>query len=226
MSMFKASRRTAELVIRSQDERARNVRHLDVTHAYVPHLDGPLNLERVQEAIGERLLGLLGTAARWRATNEPGCARVEIITPEHRFIPEVESGLVEQLYLAQSAAGEVFRALLEDLSQWVRENVPASAEFGIEVDPTHRIYVRCPDLTPVLDPLDVEGNASIMDPLPGAELLATIRIVAPKGAESLAESSMARVVQCPELSDLEAQGHRTAPATRAATNTQGPKVPG
>lgn len=40
-----------------------------------------------------------------------------------------------------------------------------------------------------------EGDAPIMDPLPSAELLATIRIVAPKGAESLAESSMDRLVR-------------------------------
>lgn len=47
-----------------------------------------------------------------------------------------------------------------------------------------------------------ESEVYKMDPLPGTELKAAVKIVAPKWAESLAESSIGRLVQpiiCPDF---------------------------
>lgn len=151
--MFKVSPKVAELVAHSQDLRCRELRHLDVTSRQAPAPDEPFDWEQAREAIGERLLRLMGTVARRRATVEPNCSHVLIMTDHSQFVPEVERGIAHRLGLDESMAHcEVLSQLAEDFYEWVRGSLSEPEEYGIECDAENRVFIRCPDLSPVLDP--------------------------------------------------------------------------
>ncbi|MBI1934496.1 hypothetical protein HYS30_02405 [Candidatus Peregrinibacteria bacterium] len=151
-SQFKASHKTAELVVASQTKEAREVRHLDVTSSHVPHPDEPVNLEQVREAIGERLHRLLGTVARWHATIEPTCRQIQVLA-NGEFISEVSQGLMERLHMEESAtARKAIVELAEEFSRWAHD-CPDRDTYGIEVASQDQVFIRCPDLKPILGPL-------------------------------------------------------------------------
>jgi hypothetical protein len=119
----------------------------------------PLEAERreiVQEAIGERVIDVLGTLARRYATREPRRRYLVVVTPSLTFIPDVARELVQDLGLAddRDTSAKAITGLAEDLRTWAASEPRVSDYFGIYVDEaTNEVRVRCPDLRPQVGPL-------------------------------------------------------------------------
>jgi hypothetical protein len=112
-------------------------------------LDAPL----AQEAIGERLLSLLGALA---ISADSPSAKVLVMPGAREFAPEVRAGLAE--YLGLAPEGRPLERFLSQLAReiyhWVKTHPREREDFGLEIDPQGGVFLRCPDLQPDLEPLE------------------------------------------------------------------------
>jgi hypothetical protein len=157
METFKASRKAAELVLSSRENSPTLPPQLNFTSDRAVPFDKAPSLDLVQEAIGERLVRLLGTVARQRATRKPALDRVVIISGKRTFVPDVEIGLTRRLGLSSSkkqSVREALRRLAIEFHDWARDNPAGRSELGLEFDnQTNDLLIQCPDLRPVVGPI-------------------------------------------------------------------------
>jgi hypothetical protein len=117
------------------------------------------SVEIVREAIGERVVRLVGTVAREAALREPTLERLLVVTTEGRFVSAVELGLKSRLGIAPHATKyeQAVRSLATELRNWVIHE-PQANFFGLQVDASgHEVFIQCPDLTP-RDPFVRKAN--------------------------------------------------------------------
>lgn len=132
---------------------------LDMSSKRAPDQSEEFNVDIAREAIGERLLRLIGTIVRWEATINP---RSNIVTFAHSdkgkmtaFTKEVYEGIAERLGLdPQHQSFPLFlQKLSDDLRSWLPQN-----SMGLTEEPDGSISCTCPVLTPVLDPLEEDNK--------------------------------------------------------------------
>lgn len=128
---------------------------LDLSSRKAPAPNEEFDIDIAREAIGERLLNLIGTIARWEATTNPQSQHVTFAHfdtgGKTLFIENVREGIAECLGLdPEHPSFSLFLQLLaEDLHTWIPRN-----DMGITQDPSGSLSCSCPDLTPVLEPLE------------------------------------------------------------------------
>ncbi len=155
MEGFKPSSKAAELIIRSRWNPPSQPPQLNFTSRRTQHQGAELDL--AQEAIGERLVRLLGTVARQHIAREPSAHRVSIMTSPQAFVRDVEFGLRRRLGLSESKEGyrDGLTSLAADFYKWVLDNVDDRKALGLELDfKTGEVFIRCPDSRPTVSPLE------------------------------------------------------------------------
>ena len=128
---------------------------LDLSSTRAPSPDKGFNMDIAREAIGERLLRLVGTIARWEATINPQSKSVTFAYPDQgkkiAFIEKARKGIAEECGLnPEHPSFPLFlEKLAEDLHAWIPRN-----DMGINQDPHGSLSCTCPDLSPTLEPLE------------------------------------------------------------------------
>ena len=154
MKAFTPSQGVAEQVVKSRKDDVWAAPQLNFTSRRHAPSTTAWNLELIQEAIGERLIGLVGTVARRAVTKKPGLNKVLVVTRARTFVSEVEQGLVTRLGLTPEKASVALSGLAGELYTWALEEPSAREYFGIEADKaTLEVFVRCPNLAPRVESL-------------------------------------------------------------------------
>lgn len=128
---------------------------LDLSSMRAPDPNERFNIDIAREAIGERLLGLIGTIARWEATTNPQSPCVTFAHADEGkktiLIEKVREGIADRLGLnpGHPSFSPFLDKLVEDLQTWLQNN-----DMGLTKDPNGSLSCACPDLTPDLEPLE------------------------------------------------------------------------
>ena len=156
MKPFLSSAKTAEQVIAARKDPVWVGPQLNFTSRRRPPSEHADNFEVIQEAIGEGLIRLIAVSARHGVTMKPGLDRLLIVDRDRTFAPELRQSLVARFALMpdKPATDHALIALADDLRSWASNNPEARTDFGIDVDaPSGEVFVRCPNLAPVIPPL-------------------------------------------------------------------------
>lgn len=165
--MFRVSGQTATSVYHAQKPNLRGRLRLDLSSSRLPDLGRNLDVECAREAIGERVLRLLGSLAS-DAASEGHEARFPITDTtyedRHHFTEPVIKGLVELLGLDRS--GERFRLamdlVLRDFLHWAGS--ADARQYGVTLADGDA-YISCPKLPAPLLQLGEEVHRKSLDEL-------------------------------------------------------------
>jgi hypothetical protein len=109
-----------------------------------------------QEAVAERLIGLLGTLSLSRSCLDPETTLM-LVTPVSgwHFAPSVERGLSSRLGLsrANKQYGQAMNGLASDFYDWAKEaELPENALFRFTTTPGKELVMTCVPLKPFRNP--------------------------------------------------------------------------
>ena len=138
---------------RDPSRREHELPQLDLKSDALPAPGTTFDREQAREAIGERFLALLAALAI--SCDAPG-AKVLVAANDRDLAPDVRSALAEYFGLVREGrplerfAGQ----LAAEFYQWVKTHPKERQDFGLELDSRGRIFLKCPDLQPDLEPLE------------------------------------------------------------------------
>jgi hypothetical protein len=153
--VFKASPEllTFAQLAREATQAEEDLPQLDLTSSQFPDPRQPFDAPLAQEAIGERLLSLLGALA---ISADSPSAKVLVMPGAQEFAPDVRAGVAE--YLGLAPEGRPFERFLAQLARefyhWVKTHPRERQEFGLGLDLQGVVFLRCPDLQADLEPLE------------------------------------------------------------------------
>jgi hypothetical protein len=153
--LFQASPQVLTLARLARDatKAEEDLPQLDLTCSQLPDPRQSFDPQVAQEAIGERLLSLLGALA---ISCDEAAAKVLVMPVGQHFAPDVRAGLAE--YLGLAAEGRPFERFLSQLARefyhWVKTHPRERREFGLELDAQGAVFLRCAELRPDLEPLE------------------------------------------------------------------------
>lgn len=128
---------------------------LDLSSRRAPNLRKGFDVDIAREAISERFFGLIGTIARREATINPDTQCVMIAHPgkkQPHLTESIQEGIALRLGLDLTSPS--FPAFLQKLTEDIQKWVQRAHDTGIVQEPDGSLSLTCPNLSPVLPPLD------------------------------------------------------------------------
>ena len=155
--MFQVAAETVDRIYQAQPKKLRGRLRLDVSSTQRPANPGrPCDREAARNAVGERILRLLGNLADDAVldVNNPP-STICVLTAPGLFEARVVSGLVKVLGLDRQSPSfnSALMRLADDFFLWASRGTEARDEYGLEVE-GNEVSLHCESFPQELKPLN------------------------------------------------------------------------